>query len=172
MRKEEKTKEVELLKTRLAKAKAVIFAENRGLKVGQVTDLRKELKKERAAMRVVKNRLLKRALNEAKITGLEPFIAGILTVTTAEGEAVVAAKILANFAKQNEAFSVKGGLVDGKVLDVGQIKALASLPSKEEMYGILLRCLQGPAVNLVNVLSAVPRSLVNVLEAIKKQKGG
>ncbi|MBI4124541.1 MAG: 50S ribosomal protein L10 [Deltaproteobacteria bacterium] len=170
MRKEEKITVVAQLKERFAKAKAVIFAENKGLKVGQVTELRKALGKERAAMKVVKNRLLKRALQEAKIEGLGSFIEGILTVTTAEADPVTAAKILANFAKENELLAIKGGLVDGRAVGLEQIRALASLPSKEELYGLLLRCLQGPAAGLVNVLSAVPRNLVTVLERIKEGK--
>lgn len=170
MKRADKIKEVEQLKERFAQAKAVIFAENKGLRVAQVTDLRKELRKEKAAMKVVKNSLLKRALDEVKIEGLDPLIEGIVTVTATQADPVVAAKILADFAKENEALAIKGGLVDGKVVGPGQIKALASLPSKEELYGMLLRCLLGPASGLVNVLSAVPRGLVNVLEAMKKQK--
>lgn len=170
MNREQKVKEVEGLKKKFQVSKAVLFAENKGLKVAEVMALRKLLKKENTNVKVVKNRLLKRALQESQIQGLEKLIEGALTITFSESDPVAPAKVLVNFIKENERLLLKGGFVDGKVLSLDQVKALASLPSRQELYGMLLRCLNGPAVQIVSVLAAVPRQLVCVIEAIRKQK--
>lgn len=170
MNRDQKTKEIEGLKKKFESAKAVLFAQNKGLKVAEVTELRKTLSKQQTSLKVVKNRLLKRALAELKIIGLESFIEGSVAIASSNADPVVAAKILVDFIKEHETFVLQGGFVDGKAFPSEGIKALASLPSKEVLYSMLLRCLQGPATQLANVLAAVPRQLVTVVEAIKKQK--
>lgn len=170
MNRDQKAKEVEGLKKKFESAKAVIFARNKGLKVAEVTELRKTLSKQQASLKVVKNRLLKRALADLKITGLESFIEGAVTIASSDADPVLTAKTLVDFVKEHETLVIQGGYVDGKAFPLAGIKALASLPSKEVLYSMLLRCLQGPATQLVNVLAAVPRQLVTVVEAIKKQK--
>lgn len=174
LKREDKIREVETLKKKFQAAKAILFAENKGLKVAQITQLRKELRKEKISIQVVKNRLLKRTLQEAKIEGLESLIAGSVTLSFTETDPVIAAKVLIHFGKENEGLVVKGGYVDGRALNADRVKALAALPSREELYIMLLRCLNQPATQLVNVLAAVPRELVTVLNAIKnkKEQGG
>lgn len=170
MNKEQKIKEVEGLKKKFQAAKGVLFAENKGLKVAEVDVLRKELRKEKGGLKVVKNRLLKKALQEVKIEGLENFIEGPLAVAFSETDPVLLAKTLVNFIKEHEALLLKGGYVDGKALTPENVKALAVLPSREELYSMVLRCLLAPATQLANVLVAVPRQLVNAIEAIRKTK--
>lgn len=170
LKREQKIKEVTALKEKFQSAKAVLFAENKGLKVSEFDGLRKALRQEKIEIKVVKNRLLRRALKEASIPGLEEYIGGSLTLTSAEGDPVTPAKILIDFVKEHEALVVKGGWVDGAPYPFERIKALASLPSRPELYAQLLRCLQGPAAGLAQVLAAVPRQLVTVLDAVRKQK--
>lgn len=170
MLKSEKSLVVSQIRDRFSKAKSVIFAEYRGLKVEQLTTLRKELGKEKASLNVVKNRLVKRALKEVNIEGLDSFFSGPTAVASSEVDAVVPAKILVAFNKENEALQIKGGYLDGEVLSLDRIRQLASLPSREELYAQLLRCMNGPAQGLVQVLSAVPRGLVTALDAIAKTK--
>lgn len=172
MHRTQKPVEVSNLKERFQKAKALIFAENKGLKVSQITDLRKRLRKENAQIKTVKNRLVKRALKEASIEGLENFFHGPVTVTSSELDPVAPAKILINFIQslEEEKLVIKGGYMDGAVLTPDKIKSLASLPSKEELYAKLMACMLNPARGLVSVLAAVPRQLVTVVEAIRKQK--
>lgn len=170
MLRSQKPKEVSSIKERFETAKSVIFAENKGLKVSEVTELRKTLGKENASFKVVKNRLVKRALADAKIEGLDSYFKGPIAIASSETDAVTPAKVLVHFTKENERLEIKGGYMQGEVLSVGKIRALASLPSREELYAQLLRCLQGPARGLVTVLSAVPRSLVTVINALKDKK--
>lgn len=170
MLKSEKSIVVSQVRDRFSKAKSVIFAEYRGLKVDQLTLLRKELGKEKASLNVVKNRLVKRALKEANIEGLDSFFSGPTAMASSEVDAVVPAKVLVAFNKENEALQIKGGYLDGVVLSLDRIRQLASLPSREELYAQLLRCMNGPAQGLVQVLSAVPRGLVTALDAIAKKK--
>lgn len=170
MERNQKPKEVAALKERFEKAKSVIFIKNKGLKVSEVTFLRKTLNKEAATLKMVKNRLLKRALKEAKIEGLDALIDGSITVASSEVDAVKPAKILVDFAKENERLEIKGGYLAGEILSIAKIKHLAQLPSKEVLLAKLLGCLQNPATHLVNVLAAVPRGLVTVLDGIRKTK--
>ena len=170
MLKTQKPIEVSGLKERFEKAKSVIFAGNKGLKVEQLTGLRKNLGKENATIRVVKNRLVKLALKEKNITGLDIFFNGPTAIVSSETDPVVPAKILVEFIKENEQLEIKGGYLNGEILDIHQIKQLASLPSRDELYAQVLRCLNGSAQALVQVLSAVPRGLVTAINAIGKTK--
>lgn len=170
MEKQQKPKEVEWIKERFQKANGLIFSENKGLKVSEVTALRKKLKAQKITLKVVKNRLVKRALKDISVSGLDDFFRGPTLLTAAEADPVTPAKILVEFAKENERLNIKGGFLDGAVLSRDKIEALAMLPSKEELFAKLLGCMLGPARNLVNVLAAVPRQLVTVVEAIGKQK--
>lgn len=170
MNRDEKAKEVEFLKSTFKTAKGVVFAKNEGLTVEEVTKLRKRFAQEQIVMKVAKNRLTKRALKEIGIQGLDNLLNGPTTLTSSEVDAVTLAKILVEFVKEHEKLSLKGGFVDGSILSTEQVKNLAKLPSKEELYSMLLRCLMGPATGLAFVLSALPRQLVTVIDAIRKQK--
>lgn len=170
MNKEQKTTEMESVKNRFAKAQALLFAENAGLKAGDISDLRKKLRTESIHFRVVKNRLVKRALSDAKISGLDPFFKGPTAIISSDSDGVLLAKRLVEFAKGSEVLKIKGGYMLGEVLDLNKIKMLAALPSREQLYSKLLGCLQNPARGLVSVLAALPRQLVTVINATKEKK--
>ncbi|MDP2599885.1 MAG: 50S ribosomal protein L10 [Deltaproteobacteria bacterium] len=166
----QKPKEVEALRQRFTAAKTLIFAENKGLKVSEVTELRKRLKNAQSSIKVVKNRLVKRALKEAGLQGLDGFFEGPVAVASSEVDPVSPAKVLVQFIKDHEQLAIKGGWMSGEVLTTEKIRALASLPSKEELYAKLMGCLLNPARNLVGVLAALPRQVVTVIDAIGKKK--
>ncbi|OGQ03972.1 MAG: 50S ribosomal protein L10 [Deltaproteobacteria bacterium RIFCSPLOWO2_12_FULL_44_12] len=170
MNRDQKVKEVEVLKERFQKAKALIFAENKGLKVSEVTELRKKLRVGNSSLKTVKNRLVKRALKDIKVEGLDNFFDGPTTIASSEVDPVSPAKILVNFIKDHESLVIKGGYLGGEILSLDKIKSLAALPSKEVLYAKLLACLLNPARGLVSVLAAMPRQLVTVIDAIKKTK--
>ncbi len=170
MNKEEKTTEIQLVRDRFAKSQALFFAENVGLKAGEISDLRKKLRTESILFRVIKNRLVKRALSDSKIGGLDPFFKGPTAIVSTETDGVLLAKRLVDYTKTSEKLKLKGGYMQGEVLDLNKIKRLASLPSREELYAKLLGCLQNPSRGVVSVLAAIPRQLVTVINGIKEKK--
>lgn len=170
MDKLQKQEQVKYITEKFAKAKAVIFADYRGLNVAQITKLRTKLSSSESTMKVVKNRLVKRAAKDANIVGLDDFLVGPTAMTVSEKDPVVPAKILVEFAKEYEVLKIKVGYMDGKVLDLNTIKALASLPSREVLLSRMLSSMNAPATNLAMVLSAIPRQLVTVMDAIRKTK--
>ncbi|MBI4367671.1 MAG: 50S ribosomal protein L10 [Deltaproteobacteria bacterium] len=165
-----KVAEVEQLTERFAKAGTTIFADYRGLTVAQLTALRGKMRAANAALKVVKNRLAKRAFTSARIAGVDPFLVGPTAIASSTADAAAVAKALVEFAKDNEKFQLKGGVVAGKVVNVAAIKALALLPSREVLLAQLMGLLKAPAGQMANVLAAVPRKLVMTLKAIEGTK--
>lgn len=170
MNRTEKQNTVKAFAEKLAGAKAFILADYCGLTVTQMTDLRRKLTASKSSMRVIKNRLFKRALKELSIEGLDDFLKGTVAFAYSNEDPVMPAKVLAAFAKDNDKLKLKVGYMDKKVLDAKMINALATLPSKEVLLSKLLGSINAPATNLVYVLSAVPRQLVTALNAIKEKK--
>lgn len=170
MNRTEKAAQVETLQERFSKSKASILADYRGLTVEQFTKLRQALKKSGGDIKVVKNRLAKRALNQLSIQDLDSYLKGPVAVADSDNDPVAVAKALTDFAKDNEKLEIKVGFMDGKILSLANIKALASLPSREVLLAKMLGSISAPATNLVNVLAAVPRQLVTVINAIKEKK--
>ncbi len=165
-----KQKLVSELAAKLAKAKASFLADYRGLTVEQVNKLRGELRQAGVEYQVVKNTLLTLASKETPFECLSGFLEGPTAIAIAGEDPVAPAKILAEFAKSNAKFELKGGALDGKALTVAEINALAELPSREVLLAKMLGSLNAPASNFVGVLAAVPRSLVQVLAAIQDKK--
>jgi large subunit ribosomal protein L10 len=170
MNRTEKSNEVSKLKQRFENAKAMFFADYRGLTVAEVTELRQKLYAQQSAMKVVKNRLAKLAFKDLKVEGMDSFLKGPTAIASSDADAVVPAKILVEFAKTHEKLQLRAGYMEGVVLDVKSIIALAKLPSREVLLSKMLGSLQAPATNLVNVLAAVPRGLVTALAAIRDSK--
>lgn len=149
---------------------AVFLADYRGVNVEQVTKLRAELRNAGVDYRVVKNTMLRLATKNSDNTCLDSYLAGPTAVAFSGEDPVAPAKILSNFAKDCEQFELKGGVLNGKLMSVADIKALAELPSREQLLAKMLASLNAPASNFVGLMAAIPRSLVNVLTAIKDQK--
>lgn len=170
MNREQKVQEVKSLSERVEKAKALLFAGYRGLKVSEITDLRMKLRKGQSTFKVVKNRLMKRVLKERGLEALEGHFRDPTAIAASSVDPVAPAKILVEFAKGNDRLALKGGYLDGRVLSVADIEALAKLPSREVLIAKALGSMQAPASNFVGVLAAIPRKLVYALNAIKATK--
>ncbi|OGQ21687.1 MAG: 50S ribosomal protein L10 [Deltaproteobacteria bacterium RIFCSPLOWO2_02_FULL_44_10] len=170
MNRTEKEHHIKGLTARFEKAKTFLFAGYRGLKVLQMTTLRSKLRSEQSTMQVLKNRLAKRALQEKGLDQYSSLINGPTAVACSEGDPAALAKVFVNFAKDNELFELRGGRVDGKEISINDLKLLATLPSKPELFAKMLGSLKAPPSNFVGVLSAVPRKLVQVINAIKETK--
>ena len=170
MNRDNKAEVVNQLAKKLAGAKATFLADYRGLNVEQVNTLRGQLRNAGADYQVVKNTLLRLAAKDTPQACLDPFLAGPSALAIAPKDPVAPAKVLADFAKLNAKFELKGGCLDGRILTVADIKALAELPSREVLLSRMLGSMSAPATNFVGVLAAVPRSLVQVLAAIQDKK--
>jgi large subunit ribosomal protein L10 len=158
------------LAERLKDTRAAFLADYRGLNVAKATELRRKLRAAGVDYRVVKNTLLRLAAQGTAAECLDAHLKGPTAVAMVTGDPVAPAKALVEFAKANQAFELKYAMLDGKLLRPEDIKALADLPSREVLLARLLGSLNAPTTNFVGVLAAVPRSLVQVLSAIKDQK--
>lgn len=174
MNKEEKKIEVEKMRENFTKAQIAILTDYKGLKVSQMTELRKKLRSEGSEMHVLKNRLAKLAVKDTPIEILISHFTGTTALTISNKDPVAPAKILVAFEKDNELLKFKAAALNGKALSREQVIALAKLPSREELIAKLLGSMMAPARNFVTVLAQIPRQVVNVLAAIrdKKEKEG
>lgn len=170
MNKKSKEALVEEFAEKLKVAKAAFLADYRGLNVEQANTLRRKLQGVDVEYRVVKNTLLRLAAKDTDVACLDEFLSGPTAIALVNNDPVAPAKALVEFAKQNSIFELKAGMLDGKLLAVDDIKALAELPSREELLAKMLGSMSAPATNFVGVLAAVPRSFVRALAAIKDQK--
>ena len=163
------------LKEQLESAKGVVLTSYKGLTVAQDTELRRELREAGVSYHVVKNTMLRIAAKEAGIEGIEEHLEGTTAFAFSTEDAVAPAKVICGFIKKNkledtEVLTVKVGMVEGKVIGVDEVKALAALPSREELIAKLLGSMNAPISNTVNVLQGVIRNAVYVLDAIRAQK--
>ncbi|WP_219834343.1 50S ribosomal protein L10 [Paenibacillus sp. R14(2021)] len=141
--------------TKLRESSSTVVADYRGLNVAQVTELRKQLREANVEFQVLKNSLVRRATAQAELTELDAVLAGPTAIAFSKEDAVAPAKILADFAKKNDALKLKGGVVEGQVFNADQIKALADLPSREGLLSMLLSVLQAPMRNFALAVKAV-----------------
>ena len=169
----EKVDKVEELTAALSSAKAIYLADFTGLDVAKVTGLRNKLRDAEVGYQVVKNRLAKRAAAKAGISGLDEHLIGPTAIAFTNEDPIAPAKILQDFADEDDAFSIKLGFMDGQVLSPEEIKALSKLPSREELLSKVLGSVQSPMYGLAGVLNGLLRNLVGVIGAIEeKQKSG
>lgn len=170
MNRSKKEQVVAELQERLKDVKLAILADYSGLNVAKITELRNELRKSDAELRVIKNTLFKIAAQDTGFSVLDDHLAGPLAVVMNFGDVVAPTKALVDFAKKNAQLEIKVGVMDGKALTIDQIKALSELPSREVLLAKLLSVMVGVQTSLVNVLSGVPRQFVQVLEAYRAKK--
>lgn len=169
--KQQKQDTVGSLSSGLKTAKAVVFANFQGLTVAQTEDLRKTSRKENVNMLAAKKTLVKRALDEAGLSGVDAgaFKGGIATFM-AEGDELAAAKVVSTFAKKHELMTIFGGILEGKFIDAAGIKMLAALPGRQELLQKMVGSMNAPISGFVNVSAGVLRGLMNVLNAYKDKK--
>ena len=165
-----KQEELTQLESDLKGTDSAILLNYKGLNVPQVTHLRRELRKVKANYKVVKNTIAKRALKGSSFEALEKYFEGTTAVAYTDTDPVALAKTLTTFSKTAPTLKIKAAVVQGREVQPAEVAALAALPGKPELYARLLGTMQGPMVQLVSVLSAVPRELMNVLTAYEKKR--
>ena len=171
---EQKEAIVSGLKEQLSNASGAVITSYRGLTVAQDTELRRELRAAGVEYHVVKNTMVRLAVQGTELEALTDVLEGT-TALAVSSDAVAPAKIICEFIKKNKleeagVLQVKAGVVEGKVINVDEVKAHADLPSREELIAKLLGSMQAPISGTVNVLQGVIRNAVYVLEAVRKQK--
>ena len=166
---EQKQAAVAEIAAQLAKAQAVIVAENRGLSVEAVTSLRAKARKSGLYLRVLKNTLARRAVKGTPFEKLTDQMAGPLMYGIAQ-DPVAGAKVLSEFAKDNERFVIKGGAMGNVLMSLKDVKALATMPSRDELLAMLVGTMQAPIVKLVRTMNEVPGRFVRTLAAVLAAK--
>jgi large subunit ribosomal protein L10 len=164
----QKEQEVAELREKFARATSVFVADYRGLDVQAVHDLRKRLRGEgrgRYEYRVTKNTLLRRAVEGSALASLEPSFDGPTSIAIAYGDPVRLAKVLVDWARSHEVFTLKAGWLEGRPLAREEIATLATLPSLEELRGRLVGLLLAPAAKIARVVAAPAGQLARVVEA-------
>ncbi|MFZ5766198.1 MAG: 50S ribosomal protein L10 [Thermodesulfobacteriota bacterium] len=170
MNRDEKASVVAELSGKFDKAKFAVVADYRGLTVKTFEELRRELKKNNAEIRVAKNTLLRRAVQGTPFEVMSDHLKGTTAVTVSYADPVAPAKILTEFVKSHPELILRGGVLEGKALSADDLKALSSLPSKEVMLATLLSVMNAVPTSFVRVLSAIPQSLLYALLALKDKK--
>ena len=169
LKRTEKAAVVEEIAAEVAKAQAIVVAEYRGLEVGSITALRKQARESGVYLRVLKNTLARRAITGTPFERLADQLVGPL-IYGMSSDPVSCAKVLNSFAKGNDKLVLKAGALPNVSLDANGVKALAMLPSREELLAKLLGTMQAPIVKFVRTLNEVPGSFVRVLAAVRDQK--
>lgn len=152
---QEKQQAVAVIAAKIAESSSTVVADYRGLNVAQVTELRKQLREAGIDFQVLKNSLVRRATEGTDYVELNDILTGPTAIAFSKDDAVAAAKILNDFAKKNDALKLKGGIVEGKVVSMEEVKALAELPSREGLLSMLLSVLQAPMRNFALAVKAV-----------------
>ncbi len=151
---EQKQQVVNEITEKFSHSDSAVVVEYRGLTVAEVTELRRNLRAEGVEFKVYKNSLAARAAEAAGFGGLSESLSGPNAIAFSE-DAVAPSRVLAKFAKTHEKLVLKGGVVEGKVVDVNTIQELASLPNKEGMLSMLLSCLQSPTRSFACAVKAI-----------------
>ncbi len=153
----QKIKEVDELAEKIKEAKVVLLTDYRGINVDDVTGLRAKLRGTNTEYKVIKNNITRRALEKCEFEGLEDKLVGPTAVILGYNDYLETSKIIYEYAKENEFYKIKGGIIDGKVVTAEEIITLAKLPSRETLISMLAGALLGNVSKLAVALSEVAK---------------
>ncbi len=161
---------LENIKTDLSDMSAMWIVDYRGLTVKEVQGLRSSIREADGYMKVYKNTLMRLALSETDNPDLDDLLKGPSAFVFAGSDVAASAKVIRDFAKSNENLTIKGGLMDGAFVDEKQIKAIASLPSREQLYGQLAGLISGMARGLAVSINGIPSGIARCVSQVAEQK--
>jgi large subunit ribosomal protein L10 len=170
MNREQKAAAIEEISREIEEAQAIFAVDYRGISVPQAAELRVKLRDANASFRVVKNSLAERAADNASAEQLKQLLQGPTALTFVRGDAAVAAKAVADYARATSLLPFKGGLMDGQSLDAQQIGQIARLPSRDVLYGQLVGLVASPIGGLVRTLNALIGGLAIALGQVAEKK--
>ena len=161
---------VALIAGHMKEAQSLVLADFTGLTVFQMTEFRNRCREKNVLCRVVKNRLAKLAAGNADLSVLTEHLVGPTALIMGPESQVDPAKIVVDFAKDNKALELKGGMVDGDYLDPTQVVALSKVPSRDELYAKMMGSINSPASGLVGTINGVMGALTRAVDAVAQQK--
>ena len=156
---------VESIQNSITNSQSMTVVEYRGLTVSELEELRRELRKEEVEFKVLKNTLVSRAVENLGHKGLEEVLTGPNAVVFSHKDAVSGPRVLAKFAKKHDKLVLKGGIVEGNIVDEKEIKVIATLPGKEGLLSMFLSCLQSPVRSFACAVKAVAEKAEGTTEA-------
>lgn len=165
-----KNDKVALIKEKIDKAQVAVVSEYTGLSVEEITKLRRELQKEGGDYMVTKNTLAKIAIKGTPYEVLAETLKGPIAIAFGFTDQVAPAKVLSKFIKDTKKGEIIAAAMDGQLMSAEEAKALANLPSREELYAKMLGCINSPASGIANSVNAVMSSLVRAVAAVRDQK--
>ncbi|WP_026688636.1 50S ribosomal protein L10 [Alteribacter aurantiacus] len=152
---EKKQAVVQEIAAKLKESQSTIVVDYRGLDVSEVTELRKQLREANVDFKVYKNSMTRRATAEAGLSELDEQLVGPTAIAFSNDDVIAPARILNKFAKDHDALELKAGVIEGRVASLEEVKALAELPSREGLLGMLLSVMQAPIRNFALATKAV-----------------
>ena len=171
MKKAQKSTVVEELTASFGRASIALVSEYRGMTAAESTEMRKRLRAVRGEMRIAKNTLVRHAIKGTKFEALDSNLGGQISLILSYEDPVVLAKTFTTFGPLGEKLKLRGAVLDGKALTPAEVQALATLPSREVVFGQLLGLLNAPATQLVRLLNEPGSYLARVIDAIGKKNG-
>ena len=165
----QKAQQIAELKDKLGKSAALVLADYRGLTVPAVTSLREDFRKQQCEYKVYKNTLVKLAIAGTPMEKMGKYLEGPTAIIFSWDSPSAAAKVAREFAKNNEKFKIKGGYLEGNVLDEKGVSASADLPGKDELRAALLATLAAPATNFVRTINAGAQNFAYLVDARRRQ---
>ena len=169
MPKPKKIETVEMIKSRLASAKGVYFADFQGMNVAQATELRNRCRESGVSFQVVKNTMVRRALDDSTQAALADVLTGPTALATSEVDEVLPAKVISDFVKEFERPVLKAGIIEGRVMSGEQVRVLAKLPGREVLLGQFVGGLKSPVQKLHAALSSPLRGLATALKQVAEK---
>jgi large subunit ribosomal protein L10 len=168
--KDEKAKVIEQLKEEITKSTVAIVTDYRGLTVGEITTLRRGLQEKNAEYSVIKNTLAKLAVKGTSYEPLSQFFVGPTAIVLGSDDLAGPAKVLTQFMKKAKKVTVKGGLLEGNVLDEAAVKQLAEMPTIDELRSKIMGSINAPTIGILNCVNGVARALVVCIDQVRQQK--